>query len=140
MTGLRAALRSPLTDLTEQKWSGQLIGTKGYPGIARQLQWRVYHTLRSKGSQPGFPDWVLVRERVVYLELKTEARDSRLTDAQREWVLALLNAGQEIYVARPRHLPELAKILSCRGDPFLRRDVAEVAARLREQTRKEAEA
>ena len=40
--------------------------------LARTLGWRVYHTYDSRRSQPGFPDLVLVRERILFLELKSE--------------------------------------------------------------------
>lgn len=127
-----------LTDLTEKTWELQIIGTQNHPGVARQVGFRVYHTLRSKGSQPGWPDWVLVRERIVYLELKSET--GKPSQAQKEWIVALLNAGGEVYIARPRHLEPLAKILAARGDPFQRRDVVFDAALMRHQTRKEVDA
>jgi len=115
---VRAA--TPLADLTEKAWSDQLVGTVGDPGLARTLGWGpCYHTLRSKGSASGFPDWVLVRERVVFLELKTET--GKVSGAQAAWIRALHTAGQEVYVVRPRHLEEIAKVLAARtnGYPLL---------------------
>lgn len=126
-----------LSELTEKEWELQIVGTRDHPGAARQVGFRVYHTLRSKGSQPGFPDWTLVRERLIFLELKSET--GKPSDAQKEWIGALLDAGQEVYIARPRHLEPLARILAARGDPFQRRDVVEDAALLRHQTRLEIE-
>lgn len=98
-----------LADLSEKDWEAQLIGSANRPGLARQLGWRVYHTLRSKGSQPGYPDWTLVRERVLWIECKTET--GRVSDAQKQWIRDLLTAGAEAYVLRPRHLDQAAIIL-----------------------------
>jgi len=100
--------------MSEKEWSDQLVGTAGKPGLARQLGWHTaYHTLRSKGSASGFPDWVLVRERVVFLELKTET--GKVSEAQAEWIAKLFLAGAEVYVVRPRHLEEIATVLQFRG-------------------------
>src|SRR5581483_5023024 len=66
---------------------------------AKDLRWRVYHSYFSDRSEAGFPDLVLVRERVVYAELKT--MNGRLTDRQRDWIAALRDAGAEAYVWRP---------------------------------------
>lgn len=105
---MRAAI--PLADLTEKEWSDDLVGTAGNPGLARTLGWTTcYHTLRSKGSASGFPDWVLVRERVIFLELKTET--GKVSDAQAEWINALFLAGAEVWIVRPRHLEEIAHVL-----------------------------
>jgi hypothetical protein len=129
------AAATPLLELSEKEWELQAIGTANHPGLARQVGFLVYHTLRSKGSQPGYPDWTLARERVVFLELKKEG--GKPSDAQRVWISALLDAGAEIYIARPHDLDRLARILTARGDPFQRRDVVEDAAFLRHQTRQE---
>lgn len=105
----------PLDELTEKQFEQQLIGTNGKPGIARVLGWRCYHTLRSKGSEPGYPDWTLVRDRVIFLELKREA--GVVSPAQREWLTALLAAGAEAYIVRPRHLDAITDVLRRRDRP-----------------------
>lgn len=102
-------------DLDEKEWTALAVGTKANPGLARQLAFEVYHTLRSKGSQPGYPDWTLARERLIFLELKTEK--GKVSDAQAHWIRALTTAGVEVYVARPRHLDALAWVLSRRYCP-----------------------
>lgn len=126
---------TPLDELSEKQYELQAIGTADHPGVARQVGFLVYHTLRSKGSQPGYPDWTLARERVIFLELKTEA--GKVSDAQKKWLGALLAAGAEVYLARPRHLEQLTRILAYHGDPFLSRDVVEDATALRHQLRLE---
>jgi hypothetical protein len=46
----------------------------------------------------GWPDVVLVRERVIYAELKSGT--GRITTTQRAWLERLAAAGQECYVWR----------------------------------------
>lgn len=98
---------TPLTDLTEKKWQTQVVQ------LARTLGWRHYHTYRSVKSPAGWPDLALVRDRLVLLELKTEA--GRVSSAQADWLIALNRAGVEVYVARPRHLQALGAVLGPRG-------------------------
>ena len=38
--------------------------------VAKMLGWLCYHTFDSRRSASGFPDLVLVRERVLFRELK----------------------------------------------------------------------
>lgn len=89
--------------MTEREFQRTVIAT------ARHLGWRVAHfgaaTVRSGrvltpvlADGAGFPDLVLVRERIVYVELKSAK--GRLSPRQREWMRALLEAGQEAYVWR----------------------------------------
>lgn len=99
----------PLSLYTERDWSKQVAD------LCHQLAWRRYHTYRSERSQPGFPDETLVRDRVIFLELKTET--GKLSDAQKGWLGALLDASAECYVARPRDLEFLAYTLTTRHRP-----------------------
>lgn len=110
---MRLAIAKPLEDILEKEWQHTAIGTAGDPGIARVFGWFPYHTLRSKGSQPGYPDWTLVRDRVVFLELKREK--TNVTPAQAEWLRRLAAADAEVYVARPRNFDALAHVLMHRG-------------------------
>ncbi len=106
----------PEWDPLEKEWDYQLFNSK--KGLAPMLGWRLcYHTLRSKGSQSGFPDRVLVRDRVIFAELKREK--GVVTDAQREWLDGLAAVGAEVYLWRPSDLDEIAEILSKRWT-FLR--------------------
>ncbi len=103
-------------DPLEKEFDYQLFNSK--KGLAPMLGWRLcYHTLRSKGSQSGFPDRVLVRERVIFAELKREKGVP--TPAQIEWLNGLAAAGAEVYLWRPSDLDEIAKILSHRGRPMI---------------------
>lgn len=106
-------IAKPKAELSEKEFTQMVVGTNSNPGVARTFGYRVYHTLRSKGSQPGFPDWTLARDRIVFLELKTEI--GRVSPAQREWLDALNTAGVEAYVVRPRHFDEIVCVLRARG-------------------------
>lgn len=104
---MKAAL--PLDLYTEADWSKQVHD------LCRQLGWRWYHTYRSERSPGGFPDETLARDRVIFLELKTE--QGKLSDKQRDWLRALLAAEAEAYVARPRDIQMLADVLALRHRP-----------------------
>jgi hypothetical protein len=107
----------PLEDILEKEWDATLFNSQ--KGLAPMLGWRLcYHTLRSKGSQSGFPDRVLVRERVIFAELKREKKVATPISAhQREWLDGLAMAGAEVYLWRPSDLDEIAAILSMRARP-----------------------
>ena len=64
------------------------------------LRW--YHTFNSRRSPSGFPDLVIVGNRVIYRELKTAK--GKVTDAQAEWLHALVLAEQDACVWRPADL------------------------------------
>jgi hypothetical protein len=59
----------------------------------------------------GFPDLVLVRERVVYAELKMHDRRSKPKPAQQAWLETLDAAGQIVYVWRPNDTAEILDVL-----------------------------
>ena len=62
-----------------------------------------YHTRNSKGSAPGWPDWVIVgRGGILYRELKTE--HGAPTAAQRHVGDLITRAGGDWAVWRPRDL------------------------------------
>lgn len=64
------------------------------------------------GAGKGFPDLVLVRDRVVYAELKTDT--GRLTLEQELWLDALSHAGAEVHVWRPKDEQEVIECLATR--------------------------
>ena len=79
--------------MKEREFQSQVVS------LAKRLGYSVYHTYDSRRSEPGFPDLVCVRDRVIFVELKTEK--GRLSAAQRTWIERLANADAEIYVWRP---------------------------------------
>jgi hypothetical protein len=80
---------------------------------ARVTGWLAYHTYRSKRSPSGFPDLVLVRERVLFVELKGER--TRVTREQQQWLEALRAAGAETYLWRPDDWDEIQRVLTTRA-------------------------
>jgi len=68
-----------------------------------------YHTQRSQWSPAGFPDCVMVRETVIYAELKSEK--GKLSEDQRRWLLALCRAGQRVFVWKPSNLDQIIEVL-----------------------------
>lgn len=83
--------------------------------LARLRGWAYYHTVDSKRSHKGFPDLVLVKNRIIYAELKT--RLGRVKEEQRSWLDMLQRAGAEVYLWRPIDLPDIANILSAKYTP-----------------------
>jgi hypothetical protein len=107
---------------------------------AKKRGWKCYHVHFSQASEAGFPDWVFVRERVVFAELKSE--QGRLTKDQKAWYHALLNAGAEAHVWRPSDWQLVVETLMRRTDDATQRPqgtqgvpAAVSAAQLREEGR-----
>lgn len=90
--------------MTERQFQSQIIM------VAKQSGWEVYHTYDSRRSAPGFPDLVLVRDRVLFRELKTDT--GRVSKAQANWGNALTAAGADFKVWRPRDLKSIIKELT----------------------------
>jgi hypothetical protein len=89
--------------------------------LARARGWIVAHFRASlnqrgqwqtavSGDGAGYPDLTLVRERVLFVELKAE--DGRMRPEQRVWLRALANAGQDVFVWRPSDWNALIKVLT----------------------------
>ena len=99
-TGLRAA-----DVVTEADFQATVIE------MARALGWRVYHTHDSRRSNPGFPDLVLVRDRVLRIwELKSET--GTLSRNQADWIVDLQTAGVEALVLQPSDMPRIRELLT----------------------------
>jgi VRR-NUC domain len=114
---------TPLADLSEKEWQAQVVA------LAKQTGWKgAYHTFDSRRSTSGFPDLVLVRERVVYIELKSQ--NGYLSKAQAQWILWLLEAAAEVVIARPHDLALLGQLLGPRSGHML----ATIAFRERAET------
>jgi hypothetical protein len=81
-------------------------------GSAKAQGWMGYHTHDSRRSEAGFPDLVLVREHVLFAELKSAT--GKLTSAQATWLSLLTHAGLEAVVWRPADKPVIAARLAYR--------------------------
>lgn len=78
--------------------------------LAKLRGWTTYHTYDSRNSDEGFPDLVLMRERVIFVELKRER--SKPTPAQKRWLSGLKDAGAEVYLWRPSDWDQVATTLA----------------------------
>lgn len=79
--------------------------------------WWCFHPYDARRSAQGWPDLTLVRDRIVYAELKRD-RGGRLSPAQVGVHELLRAAGAEVYVWwLPRDLPEVARVLARRIAP-----------------------
>lgn len=105
LAGLTTA-PTPIVDegATEKQFQADVIRE------ARRAGWRVYHAFNSNRSTPGFPDLVLVRDRVIFAELKTAT--GKLTSEQDDWIQALRGAGITAVVWRPVDWPAIMDTLS----------------------------
>jgi hypothetical protein len=92
--------------VSEKAWQGQVVE------LARMLGWRHFHAFDSRRSPSGYPDLTLVRDRVVWVELKSES--GKPSAAQRSWLDALEAAGAEVYLWKPSDLEEVGRVLSRR--------------------------
>lgn len=89
--------------LTEQQLQDAVLD------LAKLLGWRRAHFRPAQtkhgwrtpvaGDGKGFPDLVLIRDRVLFVELKAEK--GTLTDDQLEWQAAIETAGADWRVWRP---------------------------------------
>lgn len=93
--------------------------------LARLTGWLVWHFNDSRRQvaagrfvgdkdAAGFPDLVLARERVVFIEVKT--LKGKLSDKQRRCIQALEDAGQEVYVFRPDDWDTIKRVLARRRE------------------------
>lgn len=89
--------------ISESDFQAEVIRMAGQAGFA------VYHTYDSRRSQPGFPDLVLVGNRVIFAELK--AAGGQLMPSQKAWRDNLLAAGAEWYLWRPSDMDAIPSIL-----------------------------
>jgi hypothetical protein len=103
-------------DIKEDDWQTDCIR------LAHIFGWKVAHFRPARTSQgwrtpvqadgKGFPDLVLVRERVIFAELKADS--GKLSDDQQRWLDWLHAAGAEVHVWRPRDLEAVGRILQRR--------------------------
>jgi hypothetical protein len=80
--------------------------------VARLQRWSTYHTRDSRGSDAGFPDLTLVRDRIVFVELKRQGE--RPKPSQIVWLDALARAGGEVYVWKIDDLDDVVATLTRR--------------------------
>jgi hypothetical protein len=74
--------------------------------------WLVFHDRDSRRNTAGFPDCCICHPAhgVIFLELKTET--GRVRRAQKRWLATLQAAGERAYVARPRDVEAVLRLLA----------------------------
>ena len=91
------------------RWKNEKAFQASVIEAGKQLGWFAYHTYNSFRSTPGFPDLVLVRERVIFAELKMPK--GKVTAAQQVWRERLETAAAEYYLWRPEDWDQILIIL-----------------------------
>ena len=82
--------------------------------------WRVAHFRKSQNIDgrwftpvgadgQGWPDLVLVRDRLIFAEVKADR--GKLTTDQQIWITMLYDIGEEVYIWRPRDWESIEKVL-----------------------------
>lgn len=71
--------------------------------------WWAWHDQDPRRNRAGLPDLLLIRERVIWAELKSER--GKLRPAQRELVDRFAAAGVTVHVWRPSDWPEVQHTL-----------------------------
>jgi len=83
--------------------------------IMRWQGWKTYHVYDSRRSEPGYPDVTAVKgSRLMFVEFKTEA--GKIKASQIEWLDALVEAHDEVYLVRPSSMDEFLKDVGVSGD------------------------
>lgn len=83
-----------------QRWVERLAALRG---------WVSFHDRDSRRNMAGLPDLLLIRERVVWMELKSSR--GKLRPEQEAFIAALRAAGQEVYVMFPADIDRIEEIL-----------------------------
>ena len=81
--------------------------------VAKMLGWLCYHTFDSRRSASGFPDLVLVRERILYRELKVGK--NKLSQSQELWRDSIMDAGGDWAEWRETDMDDIVADLSRRS-------------------------
>lgn len=92
--------------------AGILFGqdSKSGWGFAQLCGWHCIHARDSRGQGiEGLPDWICIRETVIYVELKRQ-RDE-LRPAQLDTAARLIAAGAYYYLVRPGDFTEFCTVL-----------------------------
>ena len=93
--------------MTEQAFQSDVMR------VAKLLGWLCYHTFDSRRSASGFPDLVLVRERVLFRELKVGK--NKLSQSQELWRDSIMDAGGDWAEWRETDMDDIVADLSRRN-------------------------
>ena len=79
--------------------------------LAKKHGWLCYHVPYGVPRPAGFPDLILVRDRVLFRELKIKDRAPKRK--QKEWLRKLKEAGCDAGIWRPSDLKKIEEELEC---------------------------
>lgn len=110
-------------EMSEDELLTVILGTKKKPGLAPMYGWKSFHARPAQaksgnwitpvqGDGKGFFDLVLVRDRILFVELKSQK--GKLSTEQAMWQYAVASAmcnRVEVLVWRPSDLPQIQEIL-----------------------------
>lgn len=94
----------------DSDWESEQDFQRRIIALANAHGWLVYHTYDSRRSEPGFPDLVMARDRLIFAEVKTAF--GRATREQTFWLQRLAEAGAEAYLWRPSDWDDICAILT----------------------------
>ena len=119
--------------MREEEFLGIVIRT------ALKHGWKFYHAPYIEGIPrvKGFPDLVIVRDRVLFRELKTVSGE--LSKEQEEWIRRLQNAGADAKVWRPYDMNEIEAELGSEPEKEGEFDEEDLEEREREIAAREEE-
>ena len=103
------------TEAEFQRWVTELAEVLGWTHVHFRpaMTSKGYRTPVSGPLGKGWPDLVLVRERIIFAELKSEKGKVSL---EQDFVLEeLRRAGAEVYVWRPSDRDKIGKVLFSKG-------------------------
>ena len=103
------------TEAEFQRWLTELAEVLGWTHVHFRpaMTSKGYRTPVSGPLGKGWPDLVLVRERIIFAELKSEKGKVSL---EQDYVLGeLRRAGAEVYVWRPSDRDKIGKVLFSKG-------------------------
>tara|TARA_R110000803_G_scaffold41392_1_gene89004 strand:- start:318 stop:653 length:336 start_codon:yes stop_codon:yes gene_type:complete len=94
-------------DMTEKEFQGLIFELGRMLGWHHMAHFRPGKSKGGRWSTPmsgdvGFPDLVMVRDRVIFVELKSEV--GKLGPGQQDWLDSVEAAGVESYLWRPSDL------------------------------------
>lgn len=104
----------PSQELVAKVWEASLVTEKQFQkhvtDYADAHGWKWHHPFYSQKSSEGWVDLVLVRDRIIFAELKTEY--GKPTKAQLAWMRALERAGAAVFLWRPSQWDMIREVLA----------------------------
>jgi len=110
LTGKRSVLPMPEADWDEPRFQRWCVATARANGWrVRVMDQRGRPGWRGQPTDKGWPDLLMVKDRVVWIELKDA--DGQLRPDQLEVIGLLIDSGAEVYIMRPAQWEEFMVLL-----------------------------